>query len=44
MSGEDLPAKDEDEDILNEMSELKDIMDAKKKREKKAVAKRKAKV
>ena len=44
VSGEDLPAKDEDEDILNEMSELKDIMDAKKKREKKAVAKRKAKV
>ena len=44
VSGEDLPAKDEDEDILNEMSELKDIMDAKKKREKKAAAKRKAKV
>lgn len=41
---EDTAKSDEDEEILNEMGDLKTIMEAKKKRQKKILAKRRAKV
>lgn len=42
-TAEALTKRDEDKDILNEMEELKALMEAKKKREKKTLAKRRAK-